>query len=495
MSDLRNKERFITVLIFLFILALRIPHINSSPYEACELWRQSDTEAIARNFVEHRFNIFFPQLNYDGPLPNYSQLEFQITTFLIAILYKIFGYHYFLARLVPLLFFMGSVYFLFLIGKKFYGAKAAWLAILIYAILPLNLFFSRAIMPESAALLFFTGAFYFFSRWIDSEKFCYLIYSALFTAFAISQKVPTIFVGIPMIFMAAVKYKWKMFLKLDLWLFALLSLLPPLVYFKWLGTVAQFKFVNGIASKHILPDFYKAFFTPGAWKFFYIQIPKSFTWYVAILFVIGLFTADWKSKYPVGMWALAMMLELATIVAVIKFNYYLIFMSPPMALLAGRLLYLIWEKFPKIPFLPETHPKGRWKVETGPILVVVILMLIMVSGIRQAAPFYEQKEDILTQARIVDALTKKDDLIVTGTLDPGILNASHRQGWRANIKYYDFIPSKPKDEVKYYMDRGAKLFVPLKGSIYGDDGSYRKYLDEHFPKIEAIKGYPVYLLR
>jgi len=477
MNFFHNKDRLITLFIFFIIIALRVPHITASPFEACEFWRQSDTEAIARNFVENRFNIFFPQLNYDGPLPNYSQLEFQITTFLIAILYKLFGYHYILARLVPAAFFMGSAYFVYLVAKRYYSREAAWMAVILYGIMPLNLFFSRAIMPEPAALFFFVGAFYFFSRWIDDEMFSHLLVSAVFTALAISQKVPAVFVGIPMIFMAAAKYKKSIFLNRKLWAFALIALLPDIIYFKWLGTVAEFKFVDGIATKHIFPEFFRAIFTKSAWDFFYVQIPKSFTWYAVALALAGFLKTDRRKEYPVVIWALAMVLELATIVAVIKFNYYMVFITPPMALLGGKFL------------------AGICRSKKGAALAFALLLLFTVQSLSNVAPFYKQQQDVLVQAEVVRQLTRKDDLIVTGTLNPGVLNAGRRQGWRANIKYYDYIPQDPENEVKYYVERGAKLFVPLKDQIYGDDGSYRKYLEQNYEKIEPVKGYPVYKLQ
>jgi hypothetical protein len=47
-------------------------------------WRQGDTAAIARNFALIRYNIFFPQVEYNGAPPNYVELELQIVPFLAA---------------------------------------------------------------------------------------------------------------------------------------------------------------------------------------------------------------------------------------------------------------------------------------------------------------------------------------------------------------------------------------------------------------------------
>ena len=38
-------------------------------------WRQGDTAAIARNFATLDLNPLHPQTDYDGPPPNYVELE------------------------------------------------------------------------------------------------------------------------------------------------------------------------------------------------------------------------------------------------------------------------------------------------------------------------------------------------------------------------------------------------------------------------------------
>ena len=47
-------------------------------------WRQGDT-AASRATLRLQFNIMFPQTTYNGPPPNYVELELQIVPFLAAI--------------------------------------------------------------------------------------------------------------------------------------------------------------------------------------------------------------------------------------------------------------------------------------------------------------------------------------------------------------------------------------------------------------------------
>jgi len=275
-----NNKKVLMLILFFTIIIMRIPYIENSPAELGDMWRQIDTESIARNFVKYRFNIFYPQFNYDGPLPNYVQLEFQITTFIIAILYKVFGFSVVLARIVPISFFVISCYFLFKLIEEIYSYKTAYLVTFIYSIIPLNIYYSRAIMPESALLCFFNGGFYYFYKWFKNDKLKDLFISGALISLAISQKNPAVFIGLAILGMCIIKFKHKFLFKWELWVFGILSLVPSILYFKIIEGFSEFKFVTGIADKHIYPKFYNAFLTKEALNFYKINLPKSFTIYL-----------------------------------------------------------------------------------------------------------------------------------------------------------------------------------------------------------------------
>lgn len=475
---MNKKEVVVTVLLFILVFSLRLPHIKNAPPERGDMWRQPDTESIARNFVEHRFNILYPQFNYDGPLPNYIQLEFQITTFIIAILYKAFGYHHFLARLVPTIFFMISVYYLFKLSQEIYSTAAAWITISIYSVLPLNLFYSRAIMPESAALCFFNGAFYYFYRWSKTEENSLLFLSAIFTALAISQKTPAVFIGLAMILICIDKYGLGFLKKWELWFFALVALAPPYLYTKWAGTVAEFTFVSGIGTKHILPKFATSFLTQQALDFYRTAFPRSFTQFVLILAIVGLFTVREKGERPLLYLAVAMVLEVVFIVSVIKFRYYLIFLTPVVAILAGKTLG----------FLSSRRMLGS-------ICTVLVLIFVSYNAFTLVKDDFIVFDSIMEFGQMVDQQTEDGDLIVIGTFDPSRLSVSSRQGWRANIGLYDHIPKNIEGEMNYFRENRAKYFVVQDNYIYRDDGSYLKYLEDNFDRLEYQGGYKFYLLQ
>ena len=465
-----NKGIIITIIIMLLIFLMRLPGITNAPPEMGDLWRQPDTESIARNFVDHEFNILRPQFNYDGALPNYIQLEFQITTFIIAVLYKIFGHHYYLARLVPILFFMISVYYLYRLIEKIYGKKAAWITIIIYGIIPINLFYSRAIMPESAALCFFNGAFYYFYKWYKDNRNMDLFISGILTAIAISQKTPAIFIGLAFIFMCIEKYGPRFITRWRLWLFGAIALIPPFAYIFYSGEIAEFKFVSGIGLKHIIPNFTTSVFSEKAMEFYKINLPESFTLLILILAIVGIFTLFSKKSRPLLYLSLSIILEVIFIVSVIKFKYYLIFLAPIIAILAGRTLYLIFSNIRIV----------------GSLVLVLTLTYTGISSYNLVKDDYKVREDIVDFGRIIDENTSKGDLVVIGYPDSGRLSISNRQGWRANIDIYPEIPEGVVAETKYYVDNGVRYFILDGSGVVDDGGAYRRYLDDNF-EIELIE--------
>ena len=55
-------------------------------------WREADVSTIAKNFYQNGTDIFHPQIAWDGSGPGYTESEFQIYPYLIAVSYKIFGF-------------------------------------------------------------------------------------------------------------------------------------------------------------------------------------------------------------------------------------------------------------------------------------------------------------------------------------------------------------------------------------------------------------------
>ncbi|OKH17396.1 hypothetical protein FACHB389_34685, partial [Nostoc calcicola FACHB-389] len=126
-------------IVFLLILAiaLRIYNINS-PIIGIHSWRQSDTAAIARNFYENGFNLFYPQIDWGGNSPGYCETEFPIYSFIVALIYRVFGVAEFWGRFLSIICFLVALYFLYQFIIKISDKKIASWSCLFFVILPLN---------------------------------------------------------------------------------------------------------------------------------------------------------------------------------------------------------------------------------------------------------------------------------------------------------------------------------------------------------------------
>src|SRR5215472_18008230 len=108
--------------ILLLALFLRLYGIHN-PILDHPGWRQGDEAAIARNFAQLQDTIVAPQTDYDGPPPNYVELELQIVPFAAAQLYRIFGVHEIFSRLIVVAFSLGTVLLLYFFGKELFGRR------------------------------------------------------------------------------------------------------------------------------------------------------------------------------------------------------------------------------------------------------------------------------------------------------------------------------------------------------------------------------------
>ncbi len=70
----------------------------------------------------------FPQTDYDGPPPNYVELELQIVPFLAATLYKLFGVHEVFGRLISLAFGVATIPVIAVFGRWLFGSAVAGVA-------------------------------------------------------------------------------------------------------------------------------------------------------------------------------------------------------------------------------------------------------------------------------------------------------------------------------------------------------------------------------
>lgn len=473
----RRLHWVVFLLLTAVFLAIQGGRISVPPWDGAGEWRQTDTYSMAQNFVQFDMNPLRPQLNYDGVADNYAQLELQIMPYLSALVFRATGrMDPAVCRVVSLLFFLGSGVFVYLLLRSFVGPVPALIGYGLYLFLPLSMLMAACIQPEACALFFYCGGVYFLRRYHLTGRSRFLAAASAMTAAAIMEKTPVAFVGLLFLYVL-ISVMGKTFYK-NPWFYGCgaITLLPPIALIVYSSRHSVFRFVDGIASKHVLTKEIFSLFTKEGISFFYRSFTTYFGWAAIVLSVLGaLFLFKKENRFNL-VWTAAFVLECVTVVAVIKFVYYLVFILPICAMLAA--------------LAAEDLMAYRKSV----VAVACVFMVISL-GLRNGETWQTTQElELVGQVgRFVEENTAFDDGIAIGNLSPSCLNAANRRGYRANIKYYDYIPTGPAEEIAYFIDHGVRWMVVVNGGIVNDtDGSYLAYVRENFPVHAASEQCVIY---
>jgi len=237
-----NKSELL-LLIFILLVAflVRLYKINR-PLADWQSWRQADTAAVSRNFIKEGFNPFIPtyddmssQTNgLDNP-SRYRFVEFPIYNGLIAAVWSQTGINVIYARLVTVVVTLFSTTFLYFLVRKFSGVTVAALSAFFFATIPYNVFYSSTILPAPLMTASVLGLYLSFTNWLEKEKsIVWGALSVIFANIAVLAWPIALFFMLPIIYMAFQKYGIGAIKKLNLWVFAILSLVPFLLWRAWM---------------------------------------------------------------------------------------------------------------------------------------------------------------------------------------------------------------------------------------------------------------------
>lgn len=434
--------------ILLFAFVIRLYHITF-PVSGWHSWRQADTAAIAKNFYENGFNILYPQIDWGGNTPGYVESEFQLYPFLVSLMYYLFGVNDFWGRILSVIFSIITIYGLYLLTRKIISESVALWSAFIYAVIPLNIYYSRSFMPESMMLMFIVYGVYFFYLWIRNERWKYYFLSFIFISLAILLKIPTLYIGLPLLYLAYRKYKIKTFAKPALWLFAFLVLVPVFLWYYH----AHKLLLNGGFSFGIWGfgidkwGNFNLLLTPSFYNdiFFKSIAERHLTYAGFIPFVIGLFIKRTNGDEKLfDFWLISVLIYFLIVSGGNKAHeYYQLPFILPAAVFAGK-------TFAK--FLPLSGIKESFnvhKIRFSFFSLCLILMLAL-SYLRFSNFMGAEKYDspLFKLTNEIKSITNKNDLIITVCDgNPVYLYLSDRKGWFARPDKIDneYITAKRSD--------------------------------------------------
>lgn len=461
-------ERMLLAALVAAGLYIRLFHL-SSPLLDTHSWRQTQTAMFARNFYRNGMNILKPQVDWAGAKPGYIESEFQLYPYTVALFYKVFGLDEKYGRLAAVFFSAGAMVFMYYFSRLFLDLWGASLALFFFVISPLNVFFSRAFMPESTMLFFSIGAVYFFTRWAVEDKMLWFWLSCGFSVFSFLVKIPSAHIGFALFYLAMAKYSWGMFAKKRLWLYLVVSLGIPALWYAYafqlgkqsgltenIWSIGQDKWGNAGVWKN--PYFYKVMLN---------RISFGIVTYAGIMMAMLGFFIKTKHRYePVTyVWLLSVVIYFYVVAyGNMVHSYYQLPLVPAASFFAAKGCRAVYELL-----------KNNFVLKYNEAILALSLVFLAYCGYasyRDISPAYRLNLNMLASAYETNKVTLPGTLIVAcDTSYPEVLYYSDRKGWHINPE-----ETKPEDLQALVKEGAGALVISDAQSVY-QNSAWRAFLE------------------
>jgi 4-amino-4-deoxy-L-arabinose transferase-like glycosyltransferase len=444
-----NPSRILLGIIFA-ALAIRLWGVTN-PLLDFHAWRQALTATVAYNFYADGMNILTPRFSM---INTQLHSEFPLFTYLVALLYKVFGFHEIIGRLLAIAFSMGSIWFLYLLGKRYFDETAALVACGFYAVLPFSVYYSRTVMPESAMIFFSISMVYMFGRWLDTGKWSHFILALLLSTSAFLVKLPTLYMGGPLLFLAWNKFQRKIFYQPLLYLFVVAILIPPALWYSYVARLQFETFGGGNVWVGFLSD-WKVLLTLRYWKliFWTRLVEKMFAFTVFPFVIMGMrkLTTN-KERYVLHTWFFSVC---AFFVIAAKYNfiheYYQVPIIPVGCLFAGKFIADFYRQ----------NVSADWRSSPKVWIVLLMIIFVPIHSIYKLNDRLGYNDTFLTIAKDIKEHTRPGDMIIAHQrmVAPQIFYYGQRKGW-GPIFDDKLDPATLTD----YVNKGARMYIMVGGN-------------------------------
>ena len=486
---------FILSLVVIVIVAavLRLQHVHN-PILDHPNWRQGDTASIARNFATLNYNILYPQTNYDGPPPNYVELELQIVPFLAATLYKLFGVHEIFGRFITIAFSLGTVAIVGLFARwMFSSALAGLIAAFFYAIFPGSVYYGRTFTPDTAMVFFLTAALYVTTRLIVEDEAFHqrsLARSTALLTLAYLAK-PVAVAGIVAV-IAALWERLRAGRTMRPTAILVMLAVPLVILYLYDARVAEhaeWHWASGITKLHVIPGLIGAFTSPALFAEKALAFVKvldmlrltmlgTLAFALSLLSFVGLPWTQARSKAMLWGWLIGGLLYTYAVVTVERVDYYMYLLLPLCALALGGALerFLAWV---------ETVDASRAVKATVAAAVPVAALACAIQGHAAVRPYYAYNKAAYRNAVYLSHTLAPNALVVLGHYGPDLLYYMNRYGWEEDA--YLWTPLDEESAIR----KGARYFIAPEVHRLNRNLELCAWL-QRFPLRNADAAWPVY---
>jgi hypothetical protein len=437
-------KRIQLLLLFLVLILgfyLRLYRFNN-PIGDWHAFRQADTSAVSKVYVENGVNLLYPKYfdisNIQSGRDNqegYRFVEFPLFNLFQSVLFlssNILTLEEW-GRLVSVISSALSALFIFLIVRKHLNFLSAIFASFFFSVLPFSIYYGRTILPDPSTAMAILGGIYFFDLWLSGKSIKYrvlnveFILAVIFTASAFLLKPFALFFTLPMLILALEELGIKLFKKWQFYLFAMLSILPLVLWRIWIT-----HYPEGIPVSSWLFNEGNVRFTGSFFYWIFAErIGKLILGYFGVaLLLLGFFKQKEKSYGFFVSFAVSSIIYLSVVArGNVQHDYYQILILPTICIFLGR----------GASFLLSI-PSKTANLSTNTIIslssvIIVIIFSISFSWFYVRDYFNINNRGLITAGQIADKVLPKDAKVIAANEgDTSFLYYINRKGWPAYQK-------------------------------------------------------------
>jgi len=196
---IRQVNRGFLLVILAAAACLRLYYIDQ-PFVDGGSWRQADDATIADNFYRGHLNIFLPEVSWNGPGPNYVGYEFQLTTYMAALLYHLFSEVDWVGRGIAVAFGVWGVFAFYNLVRRAFNEVQALLSCAVFAVIPGGIVVDRSFLPDPVMVSLVVTSFWMLLVYLQDGRPRYLGLAVLTGALGLLTKVSGLIVGLPAVY-------------------------------------------------------------------------------------------------------------------------------------------------------------------------------------------------------------------------------------------------------------------------------------------------------
>ncbi|MFZ4521606.1 MAG: ArnT family glycosyltransferase [Bacteroidales bacterium] len=197
---MKRKADFLFITLLLAVSALYGYHdILFARPAYHHIWRQADCLSMTMNYYQDNRNFFRPAVNWVGDHGGRTISEFPIIYFTVGQLWKVFGHHEFMLRLIDLLIVFTGLFSLFRFLREFLS-DTLWAIIVPFFLFssPILGYFTNNFLADAPALgLALTGGYVFWKAvQLESRKWYYFSFLLFLTGGLLKPSALLLFFGL-----------------------------------------------------------------------------------------------------------------------------------------------------------------------------------------------------------------------------------------------------------------------------------------------------------